>query len=60
MSLLLIVGLFLVVLFFLLVVFGTEFGNRFGTLYQRKLDQATAAKERQAANGQESFGCIGS
>ena len=45
-SVLLIVGLFIVALFFLLVVFGTDFGNRFGVLYQRKLDQATAAKER--------------
>jgi len=52
-SVLLIIGLFIVALFFLFVVFGTEFGNRFGTLYQRKLDQATAAKERQAANEQE-------
>ena len=51
-SVLLIIGLFIALLFFLLAVFGTEFGNRFGTLYQRKLDQATAAKERQAANEQ--------
>ena len=55
-SVLLIIGLFIAFLFFLLAVFGTNFGNRFGTLYQRKLDQATAAKERQAANGPEQKG----
>lgn len=47
-TVLLIIGLFIVALFFLLIVFGTNFGNRFGGLYERKLDQATAAKERKA------------
>ena len=47
-SVLLVIGLLFALLFFLFVVFGTNFGNRFGTLYQRKLDQATAAKERKA------------
>ena len=55
-SVLLIIGLLFALLFFLLAVFGTNFGNRFGTLYQRKLDQATAAKERQAANRPEQKG----
>ena len=47
-SVLLVIGLLFALLFYLFVVFGTNFGNRFGTLYQRKLDQATAAKERKA------------
>jgi len=47
-SVLLVIGLLFALLFFLFVVFGTNFGNRFGTLYERKLDQATAAKERKA------------
>ena len=47
-TVLLIIGLFIVALFFLFIVFGTEFGNRFGDVYQRKLDQATAAKVPQA------------
>jgi len=47
-SVLLVIGLLFALLFFLFIVFGTNFGNRFGGVYERKLDQATAAKERKA------------